>query len=176
MRRARLQLNTSDCRHISAAASRSFGRGRSTTSVQDKRNHSLSLGLLEGLPKPSEIKLAKSASGISMRREDFTDVRDVVRAYRLLAELGQSGEVYNVCSGRSITIAKSCSMAGSWLSCKAADVGSDRRGAFSTGAMCPMLLGDCRALHDLTKWEPQIPPKETIADVLEDAGEGGCAT
>ena len=38
-------------------------------------------------------------------RRDLTDVRDVVRAYRLLAERGVAGEVYNVCSGRDIAIA-----------------------------------------------------------------------
>lgn len=35
---------------------------------------------------------------------DFTDVRDVVRAYSLLIEHGKSGEVYNVGSGRAIVI------------------------------------------------------------------------
>ncbi len=34
-------------------------------------------------------------------RRDYTDVRDVVRAYRLLAERGEAGEAYNVCSGRT---------------------------------------------------------------------------
>ncbi len=37
-------------------------------------------------------------------RRDFTDVRDVVRAYRLLVESGPPGEVYNVCSGRDVSI------------------------------------------------------------------------
>ncbi|HTW98902.1 MAG TPA: GDP-mannose 4,6-dehydratase, partial [Acidimicrobiales bacterium] len=37
---------------------------------------------------------------------DFTDVRDVVRAYRLVARLGVPGEVYNVCSGSAVTIAE----------------------------------------------------------------------
>ena len=37
-------------------------------------------------------------------RRDVTDVRDVVRAYRLLIERGEPGEVYNVCSGRAIAV------------------------------------------------------------------------
>ena len=37
-------------------------------------------------------------------RRDFTDVRDVVRAYRLLVESAPAGEVYNVCSGRDVSI------------------------------------------------------------------------
>jgi GDP-4-dehydro-6-deoxy-D-mannose reductase len=39
-------------------------------------------------------------------RRDFTDVRDVARAYRLLAERGHAGEAYNVCSGESISVAE----------------------------------------------------------------------
>ena len=35
---------------------------------------------------------------------DLSDVRDVVRAYRLLAERGDAGEAYNVCSGRGVSI------------------------------------------------------------------------
>ena len=39
-------------------------------------------------------------------RRDFTDVRDVVRAYRLLIEHGEPGEAYNVCSGHDIAISE----------------------------------------------------------------------
>ena len=37
-------------------------------------------------------------------RRDFTDVRDVVRAYRLLVERGEPGEAYNVCSGTDVSV------------------------------------------------------------------------
>jgi GDP-4-dehydro-6-deoxy-D-mannose reductase len=37
-------------------------------------------------------------------RRDFTDVRDVVRAYRLLLEQGQAGQAYNIASGREVSI------------------------------------------------------------------------
>ena len=37
-------------------------------------------------------------------RRDFSDVRDVVRAYWLALEHGQPGEVYNICSGASVAI------------------------------------------------------------------------
>ena len=45
-----------------------------------------------------------SVGKLSVRR-DFTDVRDVVRAYRLLLERGDAGEIYNVCSGVDVSIA-----------------------------------------------------------------------
>ena len=37
-------------------------------------------------------------------RRDFTDVRDVARAYRLVMESGDAGAVYNVCSGRDVSV------------------------------------------------------------------------
>ncbi|HOZ06735.1 MAG TPA: GDP-mannose 4,6-dehydratase, partial [candidate division Zixibacteria bacterium] len=37
-------------------------------------------------------------------RRDFSDVRDIVRGYRLLAERGAPGEVYQLCSGRATSI------------------------------------------------------------------------
>ena len=44
--------------------------------------------------------------GTLTTRRDFTDVRDVVVAYRLLIERGVPGTVYNVCSGRDVAIAE----------------------------------------------------------------------
>lgn len=56
----------------------------------------------------AEIKLGKRMPTIHVGdidvSRDFTDVRDVVRAYLALLEDGRTGEVYNVCSGREITI------------------------------------------------------------------------
>ena len=46
-------------------------------------------------------------------RRDFTDVRDVVRAYRLLVEHGEPGEVYNVCTGGDIAVRDSPTAPGS---------------------------------------------------------------
>src|SRR5690349_7759621 len=48
--------------------------------------------------------LDELAVGDLTPRRDFTDVRDVVRAYRLLALDGEPGEAYNVCSGRDVSI------------------------------------------------------------------------
>jgi GDP-4-dehydro-6-deoxy-D-mannose reductase len=41
-------------------------------------------------------------------QRDLTDVRDTVRAYRLILERGQAGRHYNVCSGHAITIHRGC--------------------------------------------------------------------
>ena len=64
-------------------------------------------GLGPGLPdRPQRASTAATSSPIGnlSARRDFTDVRDVVRAYRLLVEQGEPGEVYNVCSGRDVAV------------------------------------------------------------------------
>ena len=53
---------------------------------------------------------------------DFTDVRDVVRAYRLLVEHGEPGEVYNVCSGTDVGVEE---LAGRLLKLAGADLRLD---------------------------------------------------
>ncbi|MDP9073437.1 MAG: GDP-mannose 4,6-dehydratase, partial [Actinomycetota bacterium] len=52
----------------------------------------------------AEAGVSELRTGNLAVRRDFADVRDVVRAYRLLVESGHSGEVYNVCRGRSVTL------------------------------------------------------------------------
>jgi GDP-4-dehydro-6-deoxy-D-mannose reductase len=105
-------------------------------------------------------------------RRDFLDVRDVVRAYRLLIEegaagrLGEAGVVVNVASGRSVDIRsiiqRLCSMAGCQprISIDASLVRGDDP---------PDIRGDASLLGRLTGWAPRIPLDQTLADVLEDA-------
>jgi GDP-4-dehydro-6-deoxy-D-mannose reductase len=98
-------------------------------------------------------------------RRDFTDVRDVVRAYRLLAEHGVPGEAYNVCSGIDVAIQEI----------------ADRLIALAERPMAlvtdpdllrpvdtPALRGDCSRLRDATGWSPEITLDQTLADVLDD--------
>ena len=98
-------------------------------------------------------------------RRDFTDVRDVVRAYRLLVERGEPGEAYNVCSGRDVAVQ---------------DV-ADRLVAMAEQPMTlvpdpelfrpvdtPVLRGDPSRLQAATGWTPAISLDQTLADVLDD--------
>jgi GDP-4-dehydro-6-deoxy-D-mannose reductase len=96
---------------------------------------------------------------------DFTDVRDVVRAYRLLAQRGEPGEVYNVSGGRVITIAEVAS-----LLCQLArvDVHLVTDPALVRPVEVPVLVGDSSRLAAATGWSPQIPFEQTLADVLGD--------
>ncbi len=98
-------------------------------------------------------------------RRDVTDVRDVVRAYRLLTERGTPGEVYNVCSGRDLAVQTLADLL----------VGMARRPiqmvtdpALLRPVDLPVLRGDASKLRAATGWQPAIPIEQTARDLLDD--------
>lgn len=95
---------------------------------------------------------------------DFTDVRDVVRAYRLLAERGRAGETYNVCSGESRTIAEIADLL-TGLAAGPVELRDDPE--LYRPADVPLVRGDPGKLQELTGWRPEVPLERTLADVLE---------
>jgi GDP-4-dehydro-6-deoxy-D-mannose reductase len=95
---------------------------------------------------------------------DFTDVRDVVGAYRLLAEQGISGEVYNVATGRSVTIAD---VARRLSALANADVELVPDPELMRPVDVPVFVGDATRLRKATAWEPQIPLEVTLADMFD---------
>jgi GDP-4-dehydro-6-deoxy-D-mannose reductase len=103
------------------------------------------------------------AVGTLSARRDYTDVRDVVRAYRSLAYDGTAGETYNVCSGVDVAVSevarRLCELAG-------ADVELVTDPSLVRPVDLPVLLGDCTRLTDATGWRPEIPLDDTLADVL----------
>jgi GDP-4-dehydro-6-deoxy-D-mannose reductase len=96
-------------------------------------------------------------------RRDFTDVRDVVVAYRLLVERGVSGGVYNVCSGRDVAMSE---VAGQLLELAGADLTLQTDPALLRPVDVPVLRGSAELLTATTGWEPRIPLATTLADVL----------
>jgi GDP-4-dehydro-6-deoxy-D-mannose reductase len=98
-------------------------------------------------------------------RRDFTDVRDVVRAYRLLAERGAPGEVYNVCSGSMIAVAD---LADQLIALAAHPMHLTRDPALERPIDIPVLLGDNTKLRKATGWAPEITIEQTVADLLAD--------
>lgn len=98
-------------------------------------------------------------------RRDLTDVRDVVRAYRLLAEKGQAGEAYNVCSGRDVAV---LDLAERLVSMAARPMALRRDPALERKVDVPVLRGDNTKLRAATGWEPAIPLEQTLADLLAD--------
>jgi GDP-4-dehydro-6-deoxy-D-mannose reductase len=96
-------------------------------------------------------------------RRDFTDVRDVVRAYRLLIESGLPGEVYNVCSGRDVGIGD---IADRLLSLAGTALAFETDPSLVRPVEVPVLRGDPGRLVETTGWKPEVALDQTLADVL----------
>jgi len=98
-------------------------------------------------------------------RRDFSDVRDVVRAYRLLSLFGTSGEIYNVASGHDTAIL---------------DIAHQLRDTIAPGVELivdrellrpievPVMRGSPEKIHATTGWEPRIDLATSLADVVDD--------
>jgi len=97
-------------------------------------------------------------------RRDFTDVRDVVRAYWLSLEKGEPGEAYNICSGRAWTIRE---MLDILLGMTKAKVTIEQDSARMRPSDVPVLVGDASKFKKATGWEPTIPFEQTLRDLLE---------
>ena len=102
------------------------------------------------------------AGNLAVRR-DITDVRDVVRAYRLLLEHGAPGQAYNVCRGQSVSIAE---VAQTLLDLAGLEVPIGVDPARVRSVDLPDLRGDVGKLTRATGWLPEIPLERTLADVL----------
>lgn len=97
-------------------------------------------------------------------RRDFTHVRDIVRAYRLIAERGRSGEVYNVGSGITYSaqeiLDKLCTLATCPIPVKQ-DPGKMRP------SDTPVICCDHTKLTRDTGWEPELSMDSIIQEVLD---------
>lgn len=96
---------------------------------------------------------------------DVTDVRDVVRAYRLLMEAGEPGEVYNVCRGAAVSVEQ---LAEALLGMAIRPMRLLSDPGLQRPVDIPVLVGDNRRLRRATGWEPTIALDQTLADVLAD--------
>jgi GDP-4-dehydro-6-deoxy-D-mannose reductase len=96
---------------------------------------------------------------------DFCDVRDVVRAYWLLIEKGEPGAVYNVCSGRGVSIREVLERLLA-LSDARADVQTDP--ARLRPSDIPVLVGSNERLRAATAWQPTFSLEQTLRDLLDD--------
>ncbi|MGZ4759835.1 MAG: GDP-mannose 4,6-dehydratase, partial [Acidimicrobiales bacterium] len=96
-------------------------------------------------------------------RRDFTDVRDVVRAYRLLIEHGEAGEAYNVCSGHDLAISD---LADRLLSMASYPMRLEEDPNLQRPVETPVLRGDPTRVHKTTGWTPEIDMEQTLSDLL----------
>ncbi len=96
-------------------------------------------------------------------RRDFSDVRDVVRAYVALADRGAPGEAYNVGSGKAYEIR---SLLGMLLSLSSARIEVRSDPARMRPSDTPLLVCDNAKLVAATGWKPEIAIEQTLEDIL----------
>lgn len=97
-------------------------------------------------------------------KRDFTDVRDMVKAYSLLIEKGIQGEVYNIGSGISYSAKEILDiLLERSLSKITVKIDPDK---MRPGDM-PDIICDNKKLTKLIGWKPEIPLKQTLADTLD---------
>ena len=97
-------------------------------------------------------------------QRDLTDVRDTVRAYRLILERGQPARPYNVCSGRAITIRHLLDLL---IARARVQVTVRVDPARYRPNDVPLLLGDPSRLREELGWTPEIPIEQTLDDLLD---------
>jgi len=117
----------------------------------------------------ARIHLKESAPVISIGDgsiiRDFTDVRDVVRAYGLLLQKGEPGQLYNVCSEVGYSITQIIQLASKILDIPV-EIKKDPK--LVRPIDNPRIIGSYQKLMGLTQWKPKIELKQTIIDMFED--------
>ncbi|MBK8023960.1 MAG: GDP-mannose 4,6-dehydratase [Chloroflexi bacterium] len=97
---------------------------------------------------------------------DFTDVRDVVRAYVQIMAKGEPGQVYNVASGKTQSIQSI--LDGLIAMSPVRIVQSVDPARFRPNSQ-PRTWGDAGKIQALTGWQPEIPLERTLRDVLDES-------
>lgn len=96
-------------------------------------------------------------------KRDFSDVRDIVRAYWLVTQKGKPGEAYNISSGRSISIREMLDILLSQTD-KNIEIRQDQ--ARMRPSDVEVLWGDSTKFREATGWKPEIPLETTLNDLL----------
>jgi GDP-4-dehydro-6-deoxy-D-mannose reductase len=97
-------------------------------------------------------------------RRDFTDVRDVVRAYRLLMTHGQAGDVYHVCSGTDRAVRE---LADELISMATSEMELVADPELFRPVDLKVLRGDYSKINAATGWSPEIDIHTALRDLLE---------
>lgn len=118
------------------------------------------------LARVAAAKAPYVAAGNLAVARDFLDVRDVVAAYIALASAAQSGEIYNVCSGRAVAIGD---VLRELIGIARVPVEVREDPARLRSADVPLSVGDSQKLRSATGWKPEIPLLRSLRDVYESA-------
>lgn len=129
-------------------------------------NQALGFVVTDFASQIAKIKLGlcepKMMVGNLSAERDFTDVRDVVRAYQLLAEQGEAGEAYIICSGHAVSISTILNIL---LEINQVIVDVEYDPARMRPSDIPILFGSYEKIKDTVGWEPTIHLRQTLRDV-----------
>lgn len=121
--------------------------------------------LAQQIIKVEQGRAAEILVGNLDAKRDYTDVRDIARAYRLLLESGHAGETYNICSGKPHSgheiLDGLLKAAG-----RQAEVKQDPTKMRPSDT--PLLYGSHDKITAHTGWQPEISIETTLADVIAD--------
>lgn len=97
-------------------------------------------------------------------KRDFTDVRDIVHAYGLLAQYGLAGETYNIGSGQAVSVQSILDKIVALSTKKVAvEIDSDKLRPVDV----PVIEADISKLQSVVEWKPQIALSETLKETLQ---------
>jgi len=96
-------------------------------------------------------------------KRDFTDVRDMMRAYWIAIQSGEIGEVYNICSEKPISIKK---ILNGFLNISITNIKIRKDPIRFRVLDVPILLGDSTKFRKQTNWKQEITFEKTLQDIL----------
>jgi GDP-4-dehydro-6-deoxy-D-mannose reductase len=97
-------------------------------------------------------------------QRDFTDVRDIVRAYRLAVEHAAAGEVYNLGTGQPVAVQRLLDLL---LAATPSRIDVEPDPARMRPVNVPLVACNAQRFAARTGWRPEIPLEQTMADILE---------
>ncbi|MCP4427319.1 MAG: GDP-mannose 4,6-dehydratase [Chloroflexi bacterium] len=98
-------------------------------------------------------------------QRDFTDVRDVARAYQALAEKGHPGEAYFICSGKPVSIQR---LLDELVKAAGTEATIERDSERMRPSDTPSIYGSYAKIQEHTGWQPQISLQQSLTDALTD--------
>ena len=150
------QMNSQDLQIMCARSFNHFGPGQ--------KENFVAAALTKRMLLAQRLDQSEITVGNLETIRDFTDVRDVVRAYRLILTKGDGGNVYNVCSGIGRKISE---LATKLLNKIDSELELKLDPKLHRPSDTPVLIGDYSKLHKQTGWEPHIEFDQTIEDTIE---------
>ena len=150
------QMNSQDLQIMRARSFNHFGPGQ--------KENFVAAALTKRMLLAQHLDQSEITVGNLETIRDFTDVRDVVRAYRLILTKGDGGNVYNVCSGIGRKISE---LATTLLNKIDSELELKLDPKLHRPSDTPVLIGDYSKLHERTGWEPLIEFDQTIEDTIE---------